>query len=92
MYSELLEHRSIDGGGSLGLDPIHGFALTNKRLQAYGSQLMMARGEHGNRALDAEQLGNEVFEMRSERDQQFGFRFAQKSAGIGARFSQAFSD
>jgi hypothetical protein len=61
---------------------VQGVALDEQALhRPQGRQLVVLRGQRPCFGLDAEKLREKILELRSERDQEFGFRLG----GGGAR-------
>ena len=80
------QRRTIDSCGLVGLDPVHGTALHEQPLHAVQrSQLVMACRQCSNFGANAEQLGDEVLQMRRGCDQQIGMGPRVERSRIGPR-------
>ena len=83
---------AIDGGSVFGLDLVHGAPLHEQPLDRINRrELVVMTGERVKFGFDAEQLSNEILDVRCKRDQQLGFGFCGERSRILPRGDQLVS-
>jgi hypothetical protein len=85
LRERLLERHTVDLRGFVRLDAGHRLALNEQSLaRIQRRERMVPIAKVGHRLLDAEQLCDERFKMRCQRDQQLGFGLALERLGVRA--------